>query len=119
MPDSAMLISKVLKKFGAITKEVYSAKTALEVVQDFAPRILITDISMPEQDGYDLARALKKLNLLGDASLLSTIAISGHDDVEKSKEEGFCMHFIKPVNLKELIQSIMRLLETSNPESAL
>lgn len=77
---------------------------ALDLIHAWRPEIVLLDLGLPDIDGFEVARRVRQAPG-GDAVHL--IAISGYgqpDDVKRALEAGFDRHFIKPVEIAELMQ---------------
>jgi CheY-like chemotaxis protein len=105
--DSREMLDMVLRSQGAEVISVGSVREALKVLNErWGPQVLVSDIGMPEQDGYDLIRELRSLD---GSSEIPAIAITGYAGNEEGKlalEAGFQKHLTKPVDWKELIETI-------------
>jgi CheY-like chemotaxis protein len=107
--DSARTLAEVLNIMGHeahfLTHPLLVLKRALE----FRPDVMLLDIGMPELNGYDLARLLRKH--FGRESL-RLVAITGYgtpQDRKKSSEAGFDAHLTKPADVA-MLQHMMELL---------
>ncbi|HEY9813243.1 MAG TPA: response regulator, partial [Candidatus Sericytochromatia bacterium] len=116
-PDSREFVSFVIEQAGAEIKEVASAREALAAITQYQPDILVSDIGMPEEDGYSLIR---KVRLLSDSFAVShlpvkdipAIALTAYAREEDSQEAisaGFQIHISKPVEPEELVNAIVSL----------
>jgi len=105
--DTRDLLALVLNQFGAEVRAVDSAKAALAEIETFHPHVLISDIGMPEQDGYDLLRAVRKSGNKLPAIALTAFARS--EDRTRALAEGYQAHLAKPVEPRELISMISRV----------
>jgi len=86
-----------------------SGSKALEVAADFAPHIVVSDIGMPEMDGYEMMSNLRRMNQI---SPFKAIALTGYEDSaqgERAAAAGFDVHLTKPVNWDELFDTINQL----------
>ena len=106
-PDSRDMLDMVLRSHGAEVVSVGSVREALKVLNGpWRPEVLVSDLGMPEQDGYDLIRELRSLD---GSSEIPAIAITGYAGNEEGKlalEAGFQKHLTKPVNWEELVETI-------------
>lgn len=110
-PDALHLLAKVLRRYGASVMLASSAKEALQEVVQWHPDVLLSDIGMPEEDGYSLMRKVTSLvnNQREDPiRALALTAYSRQEDRRKAIEAGFQRHLVKPVKPKELVQNIMQ-----------
>ncbi|MGH9968765.1 MAG: hybrid sensor histidine kinase/response regulator [Pyrinomonadaceae bacterium] len=110
--DSRRLLSMMLKRHGA---EVTSTSTTLEALNSFgegSPDVMISDIGMPEQDGYQLITQVRALPA-ESGGLTPAIALTGYAtsrDRERALSAGYQLHIAKPVEPVDLAVAIARLL---------
>ncbi|UBF28922.1 response regulator [Kovacikia minuta CCNUW1] len=110
--DTLELMSFALQQFGATTIAVNSANKALEELSHAKPDVLISDISMPEQDGYMLIHQVRERETESQAPL-PAIALTAHtreEDQKKVLSAGFQAHLAKPIDMNLLAEAIVRLL---------
>jgi len=106
-PDSVNVLRLILEEQGARVDTAYSASRALEKIKANPPDVLLSDIGMPGQDGYQLIDAVRKLP--GNAAKIPAIAITAFarpEDRIAALRAGFNMHLAKPINTAELITII-------------
>ena len=104
--DTRALVGKVLSDCGARVALADSAARALQLVAQERPALLLTDIGMPELDGYGLLRALRAL---GGADAIPAIALTAFartEDRTRALREGFRLHLAKPVEPAELVATV-------------
>ena len=107
------MLREALERAGAEVQAVASAREALEKVQSCRPHALVSDIGMPEQDGYDLLRLLRSLPA-ESGGRTPAIALSAHvreADRVAARNAGYQAFAAKPVKLDELVSLIARLVE--------
>ncbi len=118
-PDSRDLIEFVVQQAGAEVMAVSSAIEALQTLQIFQPDILLSDIGMPQMDGYALMREIRQLpaNQGGQISAIALTAYAGEYDQQQALNAGFGQHLSKPADPDALIQLIVKLTSKSrNPQ---
>jgi hypothetical protein len=106
--DALMLLADALEAAGHEVKTALDPAAALAVARDFKPEVAILDIGLPVMDGYELAQRLREE--LPDAHL-HMIALTGYgqeSDRVRSANAGFAAHFVKPVDVQRLSDSIQR-----------
>ncbi|WP_017315759.1 hybrid sensor histidine kinase/response regulator [Mastigocladopsis repens] len=110
--DSRDFVVFALQDFGAITTAVTSAASALEVLATFQPDVLISDIGMPEEDGYSLIRQVRALppEKGGHIQAIALTAYAGDRDRHLAIAAGFQKHLSKPVMPDELANVVAQLL---------
>ncbi len=113
------LISLYLKKEGYHTKEVYSGKEALEAFEDYSPDIILLDIMLPELDGYDVCKEIRKINR---TPIIMLTAKGEVFDKVLGLELGADDYIVKPFDPKELIARVKAVLRRcvaqSEPEKS-
>jgi two-component system CheB/CheR fusion protein len=95
---------------GHETTTVYTARDALERVRSVKPQVVLLDIGLPEIDGYEVARQIRKLPALDQACLIALTGYGQAEDRQRAQEAGFDDHLIKPADLAKLRSAISRHL---------
>lgn len=111
--DTREIFSLMLKNNGAAIKTVGSSKECLQILPEFKPDLIISDISMPEEDGFSL---IKKIRALEKEKHIPAIALSAHIDEEQIQyalKVGFQRYIKKPTDWKALARMILELTEDS------
>jgi len=114
--DSRFYITTVLETDGATVVAVTSAAEALKVLPELQPDVLISDISMPGEDGYSLIRKIRALKPDFGGRVLA-IALTAYGDREScvyALECGFQTHVSKPVDPEELVEIVASLVASCN-----
>ncbi|HLO47791.1 MAG TPA: ATP-binding protein, partial [Kamptonema sp.] len=103
--DTCELIATVLGQCGAIVKTAASAKLALESMELITPDVLVSDIGMPDQNGYDLIRKVRELEAQrgGYIPAIALTAYARAEDRQLALQAGFQLHFPKPVEPAKLV----------------
>jgi PAS domain S-box-containing protein len=99
----------LLELEGYQVRSAASGNTALKVLDVFWPQIVLLDIGMPEQDGYEVARQLRRLP---GGEQLKLVAVSGYGHQEaltESQQAGFDTHLVKPYAANKLNLLLNRL----------
>ena len=102
------MLEEALRRAGAEVMTAESARDALEKLQRFLPHVLVSDIGMPVEDGYDLVRKLRRLPAERGGST-PAIALTGYareEDRAATWEAGYQAMTPKPVSLEELLCTI-------------
>ncbi|HEX4966630.1 MAG TPA: response regulator [Thermoanaerobaculia bacterium] len=109
-PDTLGAIAEFLSLHGADVVPATSAAEALEAFQEVKPDVLVSDIGMPERDGYDLIRDIRRLGC-GPEELpaVAVTAFTSPEDRRRALEAGFQVHLGKPVDPGELAAVVARL----------
>lgn len=110
-PDTQEFLVFTLEQYGAKTCAVASVASALEVLESFQPDLLLSDIGMPNEDGYNLIRKVR--NLADKSATLPAIALTAYartEDRIRALEAGFQTHVAKPIEPEELVTVVANLL---------
>lgn len=112
--DSRDFVAFVLEQEGAFVIAVSSAFEALQTLAQVKPDVLVSDISMPEIDGYMLIHQMRTLTPEqgGQIPAIALTAFARNDDQQKALKAGFQIHLPKPLNPEELIAAITQLVKT-------
>ena len=103
-PDSLDLLSAILRDAGARVTAVRSARETLAAQGPFD--IVVSDIAMPEMDGYSFMRCLRKGESGAPIPAIALTAYAGEGAVESAKRAGFHQHIAKPVDAKTLVDAV-------------
>jgi PAS domain S-box-containing protein len=114
--DARELLVTVLEKCGASVLAVETVSRALETIRERRPDILVSDIGMPGEDGYDLIRKVRSMpdEQGGSLPALALTAYAGEDNRRQALEAGFQAHLSKPVDPHELAAAIAGLVRQTN-----
>lgn len=109
--DSRQMLEMVLKSRGAEVSAVGSVREAMAVLnkKEWQPALLLSDLGMPEEDGYDLIRKIRSRSV-EEGGELPAIALSGYagrEEGERALNAGYQVHLSKPVDLGELMKAIV------------
>ncbi len=99
--ESREMAEAVLEEAGADVRTARSADDARAVLEAWTPDILISDIAMPREDGYQLLRSLR-----ADGNAVPAIALTSYarrEDAELARAAGFQVHMPKPIDPQRLI----------------
>ncbi|HEU0179863.1 MAG TPA: CHASE3 domain-containing protein [Blastocatellia bacterium] len=105
------LLTAMLTRRGAEVKACASAAEALEEIEQWRPLVLVSDIGMPDEDGYALIGKLRALGAKrgGDVPAVALTAYARSEDRMRALASGFQMHVPKPIEAGELIVVIASL----------
>jgi PAS domain S-box-containing protein len=110
-PDTRELLAFGLSRCGARVSSASSASEALKAVAEELPEVLISDIGMPEADGYELIRWVRSLPAErgGETPAVALTAYARPEDRQRALKAGYQLHISKPVELAELIAAVSSL----------
>ena len=109
--DSREFMMFVLTDSGAVVRAASSAAEAFELASSFVPDVLVSDIGMPEEDGYSLLIRLRSLKTQSGGKLraIALTAYARDEDRDRALKAGFDRHLAKPVLPNILVEAIVSL----------
>jgi PAS domain S-box-containing protein len=110
--DARDLISRILRECGAIVSSAADAEHALALVRADPPDVLVSDIGMPDVDGYELLRRVRAMEQPQGRSIpaVALTAFASVQDRTRALRAGFVVHVSKPVDPTELVRTVARLV---------
>jgi len=102
--DAAHALSGLLRALGHTVHCACNGLDALVAVEEFGPEIALVDIGLPEIDGYEVARRLRRR-----APRVRLVALSGYgqkEDRRRARDAGFERHLTKPADVDTLIRTL-------------
>lgn len=106
-PDARDLLSAILKRCGSDVRCSESAEDAVRAFAEWEPDILVSDIGMPNEDGYSLIKRVRESN--SDRAQIPAVALTAYatdEDRIKALEAGFHTHVAKPIEPEDFVSSI-------------
>ncbi|TLD71214.1 PAS domain S-box protein [Phragmitibacter flavus] len=107
--DTLRMLSRMLKKAGYRVMAVSNVGSALAAVESNAFDLVVSDLGLPDGNGYELMRRIQAVKPLPG------IAMSGfgmEEDMRRSREAGFSEHLVKPIDVGKLVAAIQRVSES-------
>jgi signal transduction histidine kinase len=116
--DSRTFVCQLLENHGATVAMSDSASDALLRFRQLRPDVIISDIGMPNEDGYSLIKRVRSLTAHegGDTPALALTAYVRNQDQNAALSAGYHRHVRKPVDVSELITAVAELATTANAE---
>ncbi len=108
-PDTLDLLAFLLEQNGARVTTASTAAEALQVLEQLRPNILLSDVGMPEMDGYDLMRAIRASDRGQDLPAIAITAYAGELNQQSAIAASFQRHIVKPIDSDQLILAISEL----------
>jgi CheY-like chemotaxis protein len=109
VPDVAEMLDVLLSYAGYEVVTAHSAAAAIAEVREHHFDIIISDIGMPEMNGYELAKAVRALPGYETVPMVAVTGYSMFDDRERSLQSGFNAHMTKPIEPRALLDLIEQL----------
>ncbi len=115
-PDTLDMLKVVLAESGAEVMTAASASEALSTLDRWRPNALISDLAMPDQDGYDFIAQVRsrRPDQGGDVPAAALSAYATEEDRSRARAAGFQMHVAKPVDPDQLIAAVADLAGMSD-----
>ncbi len=107
--DVTEMLSVLLTHAGYDVKTASSAASAISLAQEAHFDVIISDIGMPQMNGYELARAVRGLSGYEAVPMVALTGYSKFDDRQRSLDAGFNAHLTKPIEPRELLDLIEQL----------
>jgi CheY-like chemotaxis protein len=109
--DARQIISTVIERTGAEVKTCESAREALQLLQQWHPDVLMSDIAMPGEDGYSFINKVRSLPVDqgGHTPAAAFTAYATEEDRKRLLDAGFQMHIAKPVSSNKLVAMVAHL----------
>jgi signal transduction histidine kinase len=108
-PDTLTLLSTIFRREGASVTTAESASEALTLAVDKRPHIIVSDIGMPDVDGYQLLEQLRLLPDLGDVPAIAISGYASEEDRERALAAGYLALVPKPIDVDVLFTLIQDL----------
>jgi CheY-like chemotaxis protein len=100
--DGAEMLAELVSQLGHETRTAFNGPGAISVAQEFLPHIVLLDITLPQMDGYTVARHLRSQPSLDGVVLAALTGWSGQQHEAMSREAGFDHYLVKPVDFAKL-----------------
>ena len=109
--DVSEMIALFLKHAGFDVSTANSAEDALHLTAQCHFDLIISDIGMPQMNGYEFAESLRNRGDYRDTPLIAVTGYTEYDDRGRSLRAGFNAHLTKPINPSHLLELICELLD--------
>lgn len=106
--DAAEVMCLVIESLGHECRVAHCGRDAMQVVRELQPQIVMIDLGLPDQSGFELARSLRDGP---NGASLHLVAVTGYGDAsrpERARAAGFDDYVVKPVLIATIAQAIAR-----------
>ena len=110
--DTLELLAAALVQSGAEVRPQTNVRDALEVIKEWKPDVIVSDIAMPDEDGYSFIRQLRALPP-EDGGAIPAVALTAYVGIKERTRvlsSGFQLYVPKPVEASELLSTLASLL---------
>jgi signal transduction histidine kinase/CheY-like chemotaxis protein len=111
-PDSQAVLHTVVEASGAESRVAGSGREALQILASYQPDMLLCDIGLPGEDGYQLMRTLRGRGVVVPAIALS--AYASNEDRRQALAAGYQRHLAKPVDPDDLVRAIREVMDAGS-----
>jgi len=105
-PDNLEVVAETLEYRGAQVKTAQNGKEALEMLEEFGANLILTDLSMPVMNGWEMRSRVKNNPKIARIPIMALSAHAIAGDQERALEAGFDGYLTKPVNIHTLLDDI-------------
>jgi CheY-like chemotaxis protein len=95
--DAANMLALLISEMGHVTRVAYSGDAAIVISKDFRPDVVFLDMVLPDGDGCDIARELRRDPALASCCIYSLSAHMGVNDRVRAIQAGCAEHYVKPL----------------------
>jgi PAS domain S-box-containing protein len=113
--DAAESLSMLLELLGHRVRAVYDGGTALDAARANIPDVMLVDIGLPDMDGYEIARRVRRDPDLKQVVLVALTGYGHEEDKQQAIAAGFDYHLVKPVSPDALQGLVTRLTKEEEP----
>ncbi|HSS19054.1 MAG TPA: PAS domain S-box protein [Pyrinomonadaceae bacterium] len=110
-PETTEMLGKLLELEGAFVELARSGIEALDIAKRKRFDLVVSDISMPEMDGYELLKSLRELPEMENVPAVALTGYGRNVDIDRAKQEGFAEHLTKPLDIDKLLKIVRELTE--------
>lgn len=114
--DAAHTLRDLLTCIGHEVVVTYTGTEGVAAAADFKPHVILCDLGLPQLDGFGVATALKANPHTTNARLIAVTGYNQEEDMRRSKQVGFDLHLIKPVDLDVLEGLLVATEAELNPD---
>ncbi len=107
--DSVAIVRRILERRGASVRGAHSMNEALAEFAAFSPDVILSDIGMPGNDGYEFVTRLRAMPGGRSVPAVALTALARGEDRTRALRAGFQMHVAKPVDFNELVAVVQNL----------
>jgi CheY-like chemotaxis protein len=107
-PDTLDVLEQILTVSGAATLTAPGAGAALALLEKEKPDVIVSDVGMPEVDGFELMRRIRRRAATAQIPAIALTAFTRQDDRTKALQAGFTDYLAKPVEPAALAAAIRR-----------
>jgi signal transduction histidine kinase/ActR/RegA family two-component response regulator len=112
--DTIAMLTDLLKVSGANVRTATNGADALRIAEDNEFDVILSDISMPEMDGFEFLQRLRQINGREHVPVIAITGFGRSGDIERARAAGFYSHLTKPLNLQALAEVLKALAQSKS-----
>ena len=118
-PDAREFLTTLLTRFGADVIPAASVQEALAGLESGRPDVLVTDLVMPDEDGFTLIQKVRTMERAVGSRLpaIAVTALAGTEERQKAMAAGFDVHLTKPVEPIDVVTAVARAAAAREPRA--
>ena len=109
-PDNLEVASRLLMLFGAKVYTAQDGEAGLEILKDIVPTLILSDLSMPKKDGWELLIVIREQKKFTGIPVIALTAHAMAGDKERALNAGFDDYITKPIKVESFFADIQRCL---------
>ena len=113
--DTVEMLQQLLEMDGAMVTTANGGPEALEILEQEVFDVILSDISMPGMDGFELLSRLRRLPNSKDVPVMALTGFGRVEDIERAKAVGFFSHVTKPVDVATIVATLQKLPARAQP----
>jgi len=111
-------VSLMLRLEGVDVLAASSGEQALQLAARRPPDVVLTDLGMPDMDGYQLLAKLRERPSTADIPVIAVTGFGGENDARQSGEAGFAGHIGKPIHVDDLLREMDAVVKVNRSDSS-
>ena len=112
--DTIAMLDELLKVSGASVRTATNGADALRIAEKNEFDVILSDISMPEMDGFEFLQRLRQISGREHVPVIAITGFGRSGDIERARAAGFYSHLTKPLNLQALAEVLKELAESKS-----
>lgn len=108
--DDRQLASAILSHYGIEVLIAHNGAECLELLEEVEPTIIVTDLSMPSMDGWEMLSEIRRNMATQNIPVVAITAYHSVDVAHDAKQAGFDAYYPKPISPKTFVDNLAQLL---------
>ncbi|HEX6158468.1 MAG TPA: ATP-binding protein, partial [Burkholderiales bacterium] len=104
--DAASMLAALVRQLGHDVVVVHDGPSALQAAEAYRPEVILLDLGMPGMNGFEVARSLRERGITPAPRIVAITGWGKPEDERRTREAGFDMHLIKPVEESQIRQAL-------------